>query len=1563
MFNRLRARLRNIIAPVALQPTQNVPAAPPIPPNFYKPSRTDDRKLRDLYTKLAIVYNSFARRLQEPTTIITLSNRANAYAAIQDIRKRITKISNRVFVVDPNTPVYKKNLYDWLKFYRFLEKHQQDTSENLVDFVDLFQNYLSDLKSYNLSIVGYYQDVVRGPDNFYEIKMDLLRIYEPLNPRSEMYVYKMSNQEIMQYYNPPIPTGNVKNDYFKKFVEFNVISKLFAAYKIFMDRTNLNFNDILEIKISSLKMMFFINNHELLFEYLNTRIIENIRNKFILYPSGVYDVEINGGSFNVLICEPVELLTKFMDVFKKILNKYVPENLGAVGNSLQIVNGLRSDIAVPESFEVKLLNFTVGYFNNDYSKEKNAFNKYVFINPYSMYVSYSLGGSISKSSEYKYTLTDSPTWILSLKNEVQYSMYKITSDINLTRNNRITLSYISKYFVKILNNIRENTENAEIIGIINFYIEKYGINPYFERSKFESNSSADIMQRILNPNAQNKLIWDKNIYRSEVFFYGGKKNTVLEYTFARCLDSTYYKNNVGLCIPDVFIKTANCIDLNTGKPDRKKQGKLHVNDKLYDMDQLLTDLDNRCYDRPYLEHYIRGGARLDKMIYCEPNIRRKEYETTGKCGATLDDLLYLCNKYKYPLYIVGLSGEFLISSPGDGTKRAIIGYATDHHFYPLTDTPLDKELRKIITNTARSGIKLKKLPSDKKIPTTMLVDSLDYESFHKIIETVTDDLLIVSKNPVTELYADLIYKDRIVCGYGSSNKVVSEKKTEITQFTYVVKGKMRADENKKMRAVKVYVSTNPDYFNFPEVYEKYGYKKSKTLVSISSDMLHNYLAGLNVPIYSTFNELSKEFHIPRAQKCKIYKKMHSIPHEHRENLYGIDYRGMYWQQCLMKNPYDYLSFSPCETPFKTNEFLGTGYYYYVETADRHLFNKSGVYPGFLVEYAKTEGIEFTITHAHRATYKIPATIFRNLFEELIKTLSYADAKRFACYMHGLTGCGSAGDKKYHSYFIESDQEFFYLQSYLTSIGKELCHNGLKFKYPDDDGNIHTLNSLTYKDFNELYENLIPIYNHTIALSYLRMYELRKYLLAQGTEDNPVKIYYIKTDCFGYYAKERINPPGVCDCAEGCVKTEEHIYKHEKFSPPAQEMIQKKKPDVHLDKPILNIFTPEFVDGVEIDSPDMYIKNAVDTIMQRINKNQGILMLGGPGYGKSTVIEKLQQRLKEKNINFRTAAPTHVAKEKLTTSDDVARTLHNLFGIDISAKVSKTKLKTQFRDVKVIIIDEISMLDTVIEKCMYYLKTVLPKLVFVLSGDFQQIPPIESYQKYYIGKCKLARDNRSPPDHVFKVLGSYGVMYMTKNLRSNNNTMDLCQRLYENPALLTKIPPEGNELFKKSVDVRVALYNISYKNETRINVNRIINCYMIETMKPEKIYDIDHKEEPYKVFPGCYLISNSENDKDTGIYNGSQFKVKKIENDVVTLDSLFTPGNEKTVPLSMLKKKFVLAHCITSHKSQSLTIPFDFNIYDTKAGFYNRNCIYTIFSRTVDKSKIRIVTPEGQYESR
>jgi len=117
----------------------------------------------------------------------------------------------------------------------------------------------------------------------------------------------------------------------------------------------------------------------------------------------------------------------------------------------------------------------------------------------------------------------------------------------------------------------------------------------------------------------------------------------------------------------------------------------------------------------------------------------------------------------------------------------------------------------------------------------------------------------------------------------------------------------------------------------------------------------------------------------------------------------------------------------------------------------------------------------------------------------------------------------------------------------------------------------------------------------------------------------------------------------------------------------------------------------------------------------------LVITGGPGVGKTTIIDTILRALDRREVTIALCAPTGRAAKRMAESTGLdARTIHRLLEIDPLSGTFRRQ-KSYPLDADLVIADEASMID--IELMRALVEALSPRAALVLVGDADQLPSV------------------------------------------------------------------------------------------------------------------------------------------------------------------------------------------------------------------------------------------------
>lgn len=371
------------------------------------------------------------------------------------------------------------------------------------------------------------------------------------------------------------------------------------------------------------------------------------------------------------------------------------------------------------------------------------------------------------------------------------------------------------------------------------------------------------------------------------------------------------------------------------------------------------------------------------------------------------------------------------------------------------------------------------------------------------------------------------------------------------------------------------------------------------------------------------------------------------------------------------------------------------------------------------------------------------------------------------------------------------------------------------------------------------------------------------------------------------------------------------------------------------------------------------KSQKDAVTEAL-KNNLLIITGGPGTGKTTVIKTIISIFKDLNKKVILAAPTGRAAKRiseLTKSD--AKTIHRLLEIGFQRE-GKTEFERNSSNPLVcdaIIIDEMSMTDVLLFQSLLNALTENTRIIMV--GDCDQLPSVGAGNvlKDLISSKKIKRITfdeifRQNNDsqiivNAHRILKGKEPIYNEKNsdffFVGASSVQDAKEKTKD--LLATRLP---NYLSTNSDKIQV-LTPMRKTSLGSIELNKALK----DVINPIRKNDITKSANGYVFSVGDRVMQTkndyditweSNNDAGTGIYNGDMGIITDIDLKHNEFTILF--DDDKKVYYDFAKlENLELAYAVTVHKSQGSE--FDVVIIPLLYGFeqlMTKNLLYTAITR-------------------
>ncbi len=357
-------------------------------------------------------------------------------------------------------------------------------------------------------------------------------------------------------------------------------------------------------------------------------------------------------------------------------------------------------------------------------------------------------------------------------------------------------------------------------------------------------------------------------------------------------------------------------------------------------------------------------------------------------------------------------------------------------------------------------------------------------------------------------------------------------------------------------------------------------------------------------------------------------------------------------------------------------------------------------------------------------------------------------------------------------------------------------------------------------------------------------------------------------------------------------------------------------------------------------------------------HHGVLVLtGGPGTGKTTVIKGILSILKAQGLKIRLAAPTGRAAKRLSeTTGQKALTIHRLLEAnnlaqDDNLQLGFSKDINDQLDADVIILDEVSMVDIVLMH--HFLNAVPDGCRIILVGDTDQLPAVgpgsvlkdiirsqkipairldeifrQAQTSMIIKNAHIINAGRLPD--IRKQYSDFVFYELNDDTSITQKILDLCTK---------DLPHEGFDVLK---DVQV----LSPMHRFLCGVENL-NLMLQEQLNPKKNQDeLKYSSQTFRVGDKVMHIRNNYQ---KNVFNGDIGFIQDINNEKLTVDYFDHIVTYEKNELNEL----TLAYASSVHKSQGseykvVIIPLSTSHYI----MLQRNLLYTAITRA--KQKVIII---------
>lgn len=350
-----------------------------------------------------------------------------------------------------------------------------------------------------------------------------------------------------------------------------------------------------------------------------------------------------------------------------------------------------------------------------------------------------------------------------------------------------------------------------------------------------------------------------------------------------------------------------------------------------------------------------------------------------------------------------------------------------------------------------------------------------------------------------------------------------------------------------------------------------------------------------------------------------------------------------------------------------------------------------------------------------------------------------------------------------------------------------------------------------------------------------------------------------------------------------------------------------------------------------------------TALEILKLGKNVFITGSAGTGKTYLLKQYIEYLKDKSIYPTIVAPTGIAASHLK-----GQTIHSFFALGLRDKVDnyyvesllkKNYLRKRFDKLKVLIIDEVSMVSPEIFSSMDRVLTAFKKsyepfggVQVVISGDFFQLPPVSrefkekrfawqslSWKELDLKSCYLNEKFRQDDNRLIKILDDIRIGSISEE---SHTLLNSCL----NKKLSSNFNP--TRLYTHNMDVD----KINMQELSKLTTKSYLYDYTAKGSEKEieKIFKTAMVLKQLHLKKGAVVIFIKNNpDKEyingtTGVvvaFNKNIPIVKTSTGDrIEVLAEDWIVDNEEGVNIATVTQlPLRLAWAITIHKSQGMTL--------------------------------------------
>ena len=372
------------------------------------------------------------------------------------------------------------------------------------------------------------------------------------------------------------------------------------------------------------------------------------------------------------------------------------------------------------------------------------------------------------------------------------------------------------------------------------------------------------------------------------------------------------------------------------------------------------------------------------------------------------------------------------------------------------------------------------------------------------------------------------------------------------------------------------------------------------------------------------------------------------------------------------------------------------------------------------------------------------------------------------------------------------------------------------------------------------------------------------------------------------------------------------------------------------------------------------RSAVRSAMQ----NSVLVITGGPGTGKTTIINAIISIMKSNGLDVTLTAPTGRASKRMSQVCRIeAKTIHRLLGASVrdEDEMNFQSDESSPLETDVVIVDEVSMVDIVLMNSL--LNALKNGTRLVLVGDVNQLPSV--------GAGNVLRDiinsNKIPVIRLTEIFRqAQESMIVTNAHKVNNGIYPVCNQKDKDFYFKNfESPEDGYNYILELCTTRLPkAYGMDYHDIQVLSPAKkgVCGVYNLNKGLQQALNPPDKtkKEKEYgeTIFREGDKVMQIRNNYDLkwestqdltigeGVFNGDVGTIVKISDTFKTITVVY--DDKKVVYEFSNLDEIELAYCVTVHKSQgsefgAVIMP----MYEAPYMLLNRNLFYTGITRAKD----------------